>query len=237
MEGFSYTNIFDTKGIEYLAIIAFLLLLIPFWLVLNKRIKIKEQFQKVIGVLSSGILKIPQGIFYSKNHTWAFLEKSGVASVGLDDLLLHITGDVSVRNVKTPGEKIQKGDLLAEIDQEGKKLSVFSPISGEILAANPVLETNNKILQHDPYEKGWICNIKPSNWVEEIPSCYLAEDATDWLKNELNRYKDFLSVNATKYSPDVSMVVLQDGGELSDNSLAGFPNGMWQDFQKEFLNP
>ena len=237
MEGFSYTNIFDTKGIEYLAIIAFLLLLIPFWLVLNKRIKIKEQFQKVIGVLSSGILKIPQGIFYSKNHTWAFLEKSGVASVGLDDLLLHITGDVSVRNVKTPGEKIQKGDLLAEIDQEGKKLSVFSPISGEILAANPVLKTNDKILQHDPYEKGWICNIKPSNWVEEIPSCYLAEDATDWLKNELNRYKDFLSVNATKYSPDVSMVVLQDGGELSDNSLAGFPNGMWQDFQKEFLNP
>ena len=33
MDGFTViSNIFDTKGIEYLVIIAFLLLLIPFWI-------------------------------------------------------------------------------------------------------------------------------------------------------------------------------------------------------------
>ena len=32
MDGFSYTDIFDTKGIEYLIIIAFLLLIIPVWI-------------------------------------------------------------------------------------------------------------------------------------------------------------------------------------------------------------
>jgi len=237
MDDFSYINIFDTKGIEYLAIIAFLLLLIPFWLALNKRDKIKEQFQKVIGAFSSGLLNIPQGIFYSKNHTWAFLEKSGVATVGLDDLLLHITGDISVRNLKMPGDKIRKGELLAEINKDGKTLSVFSPISGEVLDSNPVSETDEDISGQDYHQKAWVCNIKPSNWVEEIPTCYLADDATNWLKNEFSRYKDFLSVNAVKYSPELSTIVLQDGGELSENSLAGFPNAMWQDFQKEFLNP
>ena len=110
MDGFSYNNIFDTKGIEYLVIIAFLLLLIPFWLALNRQVKIKEQIRKALGVLSASILKVPQGIYYFKNHTWAYLEKSGIAKVGLDDLLLHITGEVTIRQLKNPGETISKGE-------------------------------------------------------------------------------------------------------------------------------
>jgi len=36
MEGFTYVDIFATKGIEYLVIILFLLLIIPFWKFLSK---------------------------------------------------------------------------------------------------------------------------------------------------------------------------------------------------------
>jgi glycine cleavage system H protein len=237
MDGFSYNNIFDTKGIEYLVIIAFLLLLIPFWLALNKQVKIKEQIRKAIGIFTAGILKVPQGIFYSRNHTWAYLEKSGTAKVGLDDLLLHITCEVKIRQLKNPGESVKKGDLLAEMDQNGKLLNIFSPISGIILNSNPALNTNSELLNEDPYGKGWIYDIKPSNWVAEIPSFYMAEDATAWFKKELEHYKDFLALNMRKYSPETSMIVLQDGGELSENSLSGLPNEFWQDFQKEFLNP
>jgi len=236
MDGFSYYNMFDTKGIEYLVIIAFLLLLIPFWLALNRQVQLKEQVRKALGVLSAAVLRIPQGIFYSKNHTWAYLEKSGTAKVGLDDLLLHITGEVSIRQLKNPGESINKGDLLAEMDQNGKSLSVFSPISGIILNSNPDLSVNHEWLNEDPYGKGWLYSIKPSNWVAEIPSCYLAGEATDWLKKELERYKDFLALNLGKYSPETTMILLQDGGEISENSLSGLPNELWQDFQKEFLN-
>lgn len=237
MNGFSYNNIFDTKGIEYLVIIAFLLLLIPFWLALNRKVTIKEQIRKAIGVLSASILKVPQGIFYSRNHTWTYLEKSGIAKVGLDDLLLHITGEVRIHQLKTPGESIKKGEILAEIEQNGKLLSVFSPISGKVIDSNPVLNVNHQLLNDDPYGKGWLFNIKPSNWVAEIPACYLAEEATDWFKKELDRYKDFLAINLGKYLPETSLTVLQDGGELVDNSLSELPNEMWQDFQKEFLNP
>jgi glycine cleavage system H protein len=236
MDGFTYYNMFDTKGIEYLVVIAFLLLLIPFWLALNHRVNVKETVRKALGVLSANVLRIPQGVFYSKNHTWAYLEKSGVARIGLDDLLLHITGEVSINHLKKPGEKVSKGDLVAQIDQNGKSLDIFSPISGEIVSANPVLNGNHELLNADPYGKGWIYNIKPSDWVAEIPSFYFGSNATEWFKRELLRYKDFLSINMPRYSAGSSMVMLQDGGELSDNSLSEMPSEIWKDFQKEFMS-
>lgn len=237
MDGFSYYNIFDTKGIEYLVIIAFLLLLIPFWLALNKQVQIKEHFRKALGVLSAAILKVPQGCFYCKNHTWAYLEKSGSAKVGLNDLLMHITGEVNLRPLRNPGDEILKGELLAEVDQNGKSLQIFSPISGKILGANTALSMNYHLLSEDPYGKGWIYDVKPTNWVAETASLYFADEATNWLKKELERYKDFLAMNLAKSMPETSYAVLQDGGELIDNSLSDLPGELWQDFQKEFLNP
>ena len=237
MDGFSYSNIFDTKGIEYLAIIAFLLLLIPFWMVLNNQVVIKNRIRQAMGFLSSGILTIPQGIFHSRNHTWAFLEKSGAARVGLDELLLFITGEVKVQPLKHQGEMIARGEILARIDQNGKSLNIFSPVSGEIIDPNPAVLINPALLKKDPYGKGWLYTIRPTNWTDEIQPCYLAADATAWLKNELERYKDFIAVNMSMQSTQPALTILQDGGEIAGDSLSGLPAEFWQEFQQEFLNP
>lgn len=237
MDGFSYSNIFETKGVEYLIIIAFLVLLIPFWIVLNKQARITKQIQAAIGVLSASILRIPQGLFYFRNHTWMYMEKSGAAKVGLDDLLLHITGQVKFGTLKSPGEKISKGDLLTEIDQNGKLLRIFSPVSGIITDTNSWLNESNGELNEDPYGKGWIYKIKPSNWISETKSCYFAEEATDWSAKELDRFKDFLARTMRNYTLETAMIIMQDGGEIYDHSLSALPDEIWKDFQKEFLNP
>ncbi len=235
MEGFSYHDIFATKGIEYLIIITFLVLLIPFWIVLNKQVKIGRKVQKALGFLSAGILRIPQGLFFSQNHTWMYLEKSGSALVGLDDLLLHITGEVKFKDHKNPGEMIHKGEVLTEIDQNGKLLRILSPVSGKIININSIINENPGILNEDPYGKGWIYKIKPSNWLAEAKTCHFAEEATSWSAHELERFKDFLAVSMKNYTPEPSMVILQDGGELCDHSLSAFPVEIWRAFEKEFL--
>ena len=236
MEGYTYTNIFDTKGIEYIIVIAFLALLIPFWIILNKRSIISKQIRKAWDVLTIDILKIPQGLFFGRNHTWAYLTASGSAKVGIDDFLLHVVGDFKINQLKSPGETIKKGDLLAEIDQAGKNLKIFSPLSGKIEKANLQLIESTEVLQHDPYEKGWIYFIKPSNWVGETKSYYLADDALAWIKEELYRFKDFLAVTISKHSPDPSLVAFQEGGELRSHLLSELDTDIWQDFQKEFLD-
>lgn len=235
MDGFTYKNIFETKGIEYLVTIIFFLVLIPFWILLNKRVKIKKEIHSLSN-LTANSLKIPQGLFFSRLHTWTHLEKTGVAKVGLDDLLLHITGEVKFNQRIKSGEIVKKGDLLAEIDHKGKLLKIYSPISGEIMEANSMLSNSPELLNEDPYVKGWIFKVKPSSWVADTNSYFLAEDATTWATQELERFKDFLAVSVGKYSPMPSNVILQDGGELVDQPLSELPEEIWQDFQQDFLS-
>jgi len=52
----------------------------------------------------------------------------------------------------------------------------------------------------------------------------------------VDRLKEFLSSSVNKYSPETSMAILQDGGELCDQPLSELPAEVWQDFQKSFLN-
>jgi glycine cleavage system H protein len=237
MESFNRVDIFDTKGIEYLFVIGYLLCLIIFWNLATRHEIIIKQIKKVISTLSAGILRIPQGLFYNKYHTWTHLDDSGVASVGLDDFLQHITGEVTFTQLKDPDQMINKGDLLTQIDQDGKHLKIFSPISGKILASNATLNENPGIFNEDPYKKGWIYKIKPSHWRKETNSYFLAEEATNWSVKELDRFKDFLTGGPLRnYSSEPSMILLQDGGEIRDNILSELPNEVWTDFQEEFLN-
>ncbi len=235
MDGFNYSNIFDTKGFEYIAIISFFIILIPFWIMLNKKGSIKQKITKVLNIFSFDMLKIPQGIYYSKNHTWAHMEKTGTASIGLDDFLLHTTGEVKLNNLKESGEIINKGDLLVELEKDDKLLQIFSPISGTVLQANTNLKENPQLLNNDPYGKGWIFKIKPTKWIDETKSCYLAEDSTNWAKTEMQRFKDFIAESTKKHSTEPSLVVLQDGGELVDHPLSEQSNAVWHDFQERFL--
>jgi glycine cleavage system H protein len=235
MEGFSYNDIFASKGIEYIAIIAFLILLIPFTLLLNKQKKIRQQIQRGIRFLSAGILTIPQGIYYCKNHTWAHLEKSGNARIGLDDLLVHFVGEVSCKNLKSPGDTITKGELIAELSQLGKTLNIYAPISGVILDKNNLLQQDPALLNEDPYGRGWVYKIEPSDWKAETQPYYLAKEATVWSRKEVDRFKDFIARSVKNYSPEPASLILQDGGEISENALSEMPEQAWKDFQQDFL--
>lgn len=236
MDGFSYTNIFDTKGIEYLIIIGFLILIVPFWKALNKPLMVKEKLREGLGILNAAVLRIPEGLLFNRNHVWTHLEPSGKASLGLDDMLMHITGKVELKNFRNPGERVRKGDLIAEITQDGKQLKITSPVSGEISDVNENIISEPAILNNDPYQKGWLYKIKPERWKEETGEYYMGGEAKKWAENELLRFKDFIAGSVKKYSPATAEVVLQEGGELVDYPLSGMPAEAWNDFQKAFLN-
>jgi len=237
MEEFTRVDIFDTKGVEYIFVIGYLVFLIVFWNLIKNPGRMMQQIRHAASTLSASLLKIPQGVFFSRNHAWTHLGESGVAKVGMDDFLQHVTGKVNFISLKNPGEVINRGDLLTEIEQDGKRLSLFSPISGEITSSNLMLEESPEIINKDPYGKGWIYKVKPKDWVKETNSCLLGDEATEWSEKEMTRFKDFLTGGPMrKFSSEPSMALLQDGGEIRENILSELPDEVWHEFQEKFLN-
>ena len=234
MEGFTYHNIFDTKGIEYVFIIIFFAVLIPFWLILNRKSKklalVSEAFS-----ISPDDLRIPQGVFFGRNHTWLYMLKNGKARIGLDDMLMHATGLVNLEITAEAGSQIKKGDLLAELVQDGKRLQIFSPITGEIKKTHSSLAQHPETLNNRPFTDGWIFEIKPSIWRTETGPLMLAEKATQWMKDELLRFKDLVMTNSISKDGGDTKIILQDGGELRDHTMERLPQEFWSDFQNNFL--
>lgn len=232
MEGFTYHNIFDTKGIEYLVIIGFFAILVPFWLLLNKK---KNPLQKAKEILSLGLrqLRIPHGYLFSKNHTWLHMDKNGLAKIGLDDMILYLTGKVNVNFAVEPGSKVKKGDLIAEIKQDEKNLRILSPISGVIRGENSNLE-NSVLLSSLPLDQGWLVELEPSNWLGEILNFKMAKDASEWIRNEMNQFKNY--VQSSSSNAENAQLILQDGGEIQDQTLSRLSCKDWDEFQKNFLN-
>lgn len=233
MEGFSYTDIFETKGIEYLIIIGFLFLIIPFWYFLTRPKTSEALIRKSERVLSASSLKIPMGIFFSRNHTWAYLETSGMAKTGLDDFLKRVAGPVKVNFLRAEGDEVRKGQPVAELMHDGKVLKVLSPLSGTIGQVNHML--NETLSESDPIESSWIYRIKPSDWKVETSHFFLAGEAADWFKREIERYKDLIAEFRTGYTPANPYPVMQDGGELKDVGLNDLPDQAWHTFEKSFL--
>ncbi len=158
-----------------------------------------------------------------------------MAKIGADDLLVHITGAVTVEGLPSAGERIRKGQVIARLTNDGRHIDLASPVTGVVAGINQALSGNAEVIAGDPYDGGWMCRIKPEKWHEETGACYMAEDARTWFRNEVLRFREFILDVANAGSQDQTVAVLQEGGELTDHILAGMPGEIWEKFQSGFL--
>lgn len=179
---------------------------------------------------------VPDGLYFDKSHTWAFMEKDGVVGIGIDDFLQHVTGPITKIKMKEPGEKVKKGDPFLTIIQEGKQLIIKSPISGTIKSLNTNLISNSSLLNNSPYNEGWIYKIEPTNWLRDIQFLIFAQGYKQWLKMEFLHLKDFLAVALRSEYSDKTQIVLQDGGVIKNGILKDLRPEIWEDFQTHFLD-
>jgi glycine cleavage system H lipoate-binding protein/ABC-type phosphate transport system substrate-binding protein len=187
--------------------------------------------------INENSLIVPKGLYFDKTHTWAFMEQDGVAKIGIDDFLQHITGPITKIKLKNNGDFVKKGEKIMSIIQNGKQLNLYSPISGSIKEHNKALETNSSEINSSPYNKGWIYMIEPTNWHRENQLLFMADKQKQFLKNEFSRLKDFLAVTFKTDTEKYANVILQDGGELRDGILSNLGPEVWEDFQTNFIDP
>jgi glycine cleavage system H lipoate-binding protein len=219
------------------AIAVLLALAIILYLVLrvfNSREPLPEQRNMVRSTaFVSESSEVPGGYNFDRSHTWTFMERDGRIRVGIDCFLQKITGPVTKVDMKSPGEKVKKGETVFALIQHGKKIEVKSPLTGVIREFNDKLMKNASLLNTAPFSDGWVYLVEPTNWMEEFGTFMNGTRYRDWIKQEFIRLKDFL---AEVIQPKVGhAVVLQDGGEVQEGVLKDFGPEVWEDFQSGFL--
>ena len=202
--------------------------------------KIKSNKSAATGSADSAFdeqaVEAPEGLYYDKTHTWAFLEKQGLVRIGLDDFMQHVTGPLSRIIMKNPGEQVKKGDPVVTLIQEGKHLTINAPVSGTVKNINKKLHFEIEKLNTDPYSEGWIYLIEPLNWKSEIQFLKMAANYREWIKDEFQRLKDFIAHSMKVDKDAYNRVVLQDGGALKDHTLEELGPEAWEEFQTNFID-
>ncbi len=202
----------------------------------NKKSNEMDEEIEITPVFNENSILAPKGIYFDKSHTWAFMQQDGNVKIGLDDFLQHVTGSITRIKMKEPGEKVRKGEKILTIVQNGKQLNISSPISGIIREQNQTLASNSFLLNSAPYSEGWVYLIEPKNWLREIQFLFMAEKYKEWLQDEFIRLKDFFAASIRSNTNVYAHVILQDGGELTDNVLADLGPEVWEDFQCNFID-
>ncbi len=227
MDGFSYINIFSTKGIEYIIVISFFIVIIPFW---------RNLREAETSTLSINAVRLPRGVFFDTTHTWAFLETMGRIWVGVDDFLLALTGPVSLKPNKRSGDFITRGEHLATLVSDGKSLNIYSPVSGKLRAVNRSALKKFSKRTNKEFTQNWLFDIEPKRWDMEKSMLILGEKAQQWIRQEQARLRDVLAFAEAKYGLSPQPILLQEGGEIADNVLESLAPELWEEFQSEFID-
>jgi len=184
-------------------------------------------------VFSKDSILTPKGIYFSQNHNWVQIETNGNAKIGIDDLLNKALGFFKIVNVCRTGQLVKKGEVIAQIDLNGKSLNIYSPLDGKIISVNKDLIEDAARFKESPYDDDWIVNVEPLNLKENLLSLHIGDEVISWMKNELSRFKDFLSSLSPK--AELVGVTLYDGGNISEGVLDFFDQETIKKFEKEFL--
>ena len=109
--------------------------------------------------------KVPSDLKYAKSHEWVRVA-GDVATVGITDHAQHELTDLVFVELPAAGRQVKAGEACAVVESVKTASDIYSPVSGEVVAANAALASNPALANEQPYGDGWFFQIKLSQPAE-----------------------------------------------------------------------
>lgn len=114
-------------------------------------------------------------LLYYQNYIWAKLLDDGTVKVGVNNLFRERVGDILYVDLPFNQTEVEQGRLCIRILASDKQVhKLYAPIRGRVIRTNYEINFNTDLINKDPFGKGWIVQIEPSN---------LEEDMKNWSGN------------------------------------------------------
>jgi glycine cleavage system H protein len=127
-------------------------------------------------------MSYPESYRYTKEHEWVHAD-SGVGTIGITDHAQEELGDIVFVNLPKPGSSVKKGETFGSVESVKAVSDIYSPVTGEVTAANDLLSQKPETLNSDPHGEGWLIKVKLAA-PEEINALLSAEDYEKYIGAE-----------------------------------------------------
>lgn len=107
----------------------------------------------------------PKDLRYSKDHEWIRVQGDR-GTVGITDYAQKQLGDVVYVELPAVGRQLKAGETFGSVESVKAVSELFSPVSGEVLEANPALSGKPEMINKDPHGDAWMIVIRIANPAE-----------------------------------------------------------------------
>ena len=121
---------------------------------------------------------IPGDLKFLSSHEWARVESDGTITIGISDHAQDLLGDIVFVELPKVGQMLDAENDAAIVESVKAASDVYSPLSGEVIEVNSMLEDQPEIINSSPYEDGWFYKLTPSD-MGELNNLLSPEDYSD----------------------------------------------------------
>lgn len=107
-------------------------------------------------------LNLPDDVRYTKDHEWAQVGNSNVR-IGINDYAQDQLGDIVFVELPKVGSTYTKGEEFGTVESVKAVAEVYMPMGGEVLSLNSALEDSPEFVNKNPYDDGWMIEIRPTD--------------------------------------------------------------------------
>jgi len=130
---------------------------------------------------------VPEGIYYSKEYEWAKIEGDKVR-IGITDFAQKQLREIVYVEIPSAGSTLKQNEPYGTVESVKSVSDLVAPLSGTVEQINGDVQGKPELLNEDPYNKGWLLIVKPSN-MDELKNLMDAGKAIEWHKSLMKEAK------------------------------------------------
>jgi len=106
--------------------------------------------------------EVRDGLKYTETEEWVKIDDD-IAMMGITDHAQEELSDIVAVEIKEIGTRIKRGESIATVDAVKAASDIYSPLSGEITEVNQNVVSSPELINHSPYDQGWLLKLKIEN--------------------------------------------------------------------------
>jgi glycine cleavage system H protein len=127
--------------------------------------------------------EVPEGLYYSNDFEWIKIEGDKVR-MGITDYAQKALREIVYAELPSAGAEVKQNEPYGTLESVKAVSDLVSAISGTIEEVNEEVQSKPELLNEDPYVKGWLLVVRPTNLQAELPNLMDFAKAVEWHKNQ-----------------------------------------------------